>query len=199
VSVRAAVQVWYDKHAYDPNAPAIRGGLTAEEDAELQQLLGEGFSEWGQADYSAFVDACKRYGGKSTSLERVIKAMEGRKTRDQVVRYHSAFFEKAPHAPGFKSALLGIARGEARVKKFAEFEDLLERLLQAYPQRSDVMERLPIPYAPLHKGEEQRGQLNAARWLFHCRLYCRAFAHRHFLLSFCFCVLCCFRQRFHPV
>lgn len=162
--VCACVQAWYDKHAFDPNAPAIRGGLTAEEDAELQQLLGEGFSEWGQADYSAFVDACKRYGGKSTSLERVIKALEGRKTREQVVRYHSAFFEKAPHAAGFKSALLGIARGEARVKKFAEFEDLLERLLQAYPQRSDVMERLPIPYAPLHKGTEEE----AEGWTLRC-------------------------------
>ena len=157
-------KAWYDKHAFDSSVPSIRGGLTSAEDAELQQLLSEGFTEWSWTDYTAFIDACKRYGGKPAALDRVVAAMDGRQTREAVHRYHTAFFEKAPHLSGFKSALLGIARGEARVKKFAEFEDLLEKLLQGFPQRADVMERLPIPYAPLHKGHFthlKRSRLNS--------------------------------------
>lgn len=79
--------------------------------------------------------------------------MDGRgQSRESIVRYHTTFFERAPHTPGFKSALDKIARGEARAKKFAELEDLLERLLAAYPQRQDVMEKLPIHHAPILKG-----------------------------------------------
>ena len=149
-------KAWFDKHCADASAPAIRGGLTAQEDTELQALLAEGFVDWSMTDYSLFLDACKRYGGRTppSAIEKVVAALEGRKTREQVVQYHRAFFDHAPRADGFKSALLGIARGEARVKKFAEFEDMLERALQGYPAREDVMERLPIPYAAaLHKGK----------------------------------------------
>lgn len=149
-------KAWFDKHCADASAPAVRGGLTAAEDTELQALLAEGFVDWSMTDYSIFLDACKRYGGRTppSAIEKVISALEGRKTREQVVQYHRAFFDHAPRADGFKSALLGIARGEARVKKFAEFEDMLERALQGYPAREDVMERLPIPYAAaLHKGK----------------------------------------------
>jgi hypothetical protein len=142
---------WYDKHMFDTSVPAIRGGLTEQEDEELRRLIDAGFSDWSWPDYIAFLDACKRYGGKDT--ERVIAALDGRRTREQVLKYHKAFFEHAPGTPGFKSALTAIARGEARVKKFAEFELLLERAMEAYPGRQDVMDRLPVPYTPLHKGK----------------------------------------------
>ena len=135
-----------------------------------QRLLAAGFGEWQFADYAAFIAACKRYGGKPAVLEKVIKAMSERgKPRDMITRYHSTFFDRAPHMSSFKGALEKIARGEARAKKFAELEDLLERLLAAYPQRADVMERLAIYHTPMLKG---RGfSLHEDRFLLYwCRL-----------------------------
>ena len=154
-------KAWYEEHAFDSNAPPIRGGLTKEEDEELQRLLGEGFADWQWSDYAACIAACKRYGSSPSQLEKIIHAMESRsKSRDSIIRYHTAFFQRAPTLPGFKSALDKIARGEARAKKFAELEELLDTLLEAYPWRSDVLERLPIHHTPLLKGNNNESDSN---------------------------------------
>ena len=118
---------YYWKYYHSSAPPAVRG-LSDEEAKELERLLEAGYPDWSYTDFQSFVKACKRYGPQA--LDRIVAALQSRgKSREQTLDYHAAFFERAGTSMKGGPALLDkIQRAEARVAKFREMEELLDKV-----------------------------------------------------------------------
>ena len=118
---------FYHRYYHSLQPPALRG-LSEAEAAEMEELLEAGYEEWSFVDYQKFLKALRRYGRHQ--MDKIAAAMEGRgKTKEQVVDYHSAFFTHVNEMKGGPALLARIERAEKRSAKFAEMEELLDKLL----------------------------------------------------------------------
>ena len=140
----------YWRYYNNPAPPALRG-LSEEEGAEMDGLIKEGFPDWTYVDFQHFLKACRRYG--RAALEKIVAAMQGKgKAREQTLAYHQAFFERAASVMKGGAALMDkMAAAEARVARFAEMEELLEKTLAPYDSRTAVLRDFPMRYSRLNR------------------------------------------------
>ena len=122
---------YYWKYYHSATPPALRG-LSEEEGKEMERLLEDGYPDWSYADFQSFVKACKRHG--RYAIDKIVATMASKgKSREQVTAYHADFFRKAGTAMKGGPALLDkIERAEARVARFTEMEELLDKVTRTH-------------------------------------------------------------------
>ena len=118
---------YYWRHYHSMAPPQLRG-LTDDEAKEMDSLLEAGFADWAYTDFQAFVTACKRYGRQA--VDKIAAALQSRgKSKEQVVAYHTAFFERvATSMKGGRTLLDKIQHAETRVAKNSEMEEVLDKV-----------------------------------------------------------------------
>lgn len=78
----------YEDPEYDHST---KKWLRDEEEAELEQLLGEGFENWSKSDFHMFVQSCVTFGPKD--YVHIAEAM-GTKTAQEVEEYSRVFWSE---------------------------------------------------------------------------------------------------------
>ena len=138
---------FYDQYQFSSNPPAMRG-ISESEEQELIDLLADGFVDWTWTDYHRFLKACRRYGKQNINK---IAQYVGKSISD-VQKYHTHLFNNMESLKNYKSIQEKLAHGEARVARFSEFQQQLDQALQQYETRDDVINKLQLRYAQMHKG-----------------------------------------------
>ena len=153
---------FYHRYYHSLQPPSLRG-LSEAEVAEMESLLEAGYEEWSFVDYQKFLKALRRYGRHQ--MDKIAEAMAGRgKTREQVETYHGAFFARVNEMKGGPALLARIERAEKRQAKFAEMEELLDKLLSntssssSSTERNATLQSLPLRYSTVLK---ERGYTEA--------------------------------------
>uniref|UniRef100_A0A914UMR0 SANT domain-containing protein n=1 Tax=Plectus sambesii TaxID=2011161 RepID=A0A914UMR0_9BILA len=104
--------------------------LTEEELAEKEQLLTQGFSNWGRREFQQFVKANEKYG--RTDLDSVAAELEGSKTADEVKEYAKVFWERLDELADHERILAQIERGEARIQRKLSIKRALDAKIAKY-------------------------------------------------------------------
>jgi len=131
--------------------------LTPEEQEEKEEMLQQGFSDWGRKEFQAFVRGNERYGRRALAL---IADEIGTKSEKEVKSYASVFWKnyKKLHgyvlSPSSSSSMLGstnttpptppqqnldweriiknIEKGESKIARREEMTDALKRKIERY-------------------------------------------------------------------
>jgi len=123
------------------------GELTAEEEAEKEKLLGEGFSDWTRRDFSTFTKSCERFG--RWGLDEIAAALPD-KPKDAIKRYAAVFWKRGKSSLAEWERIIGnIERGESKLKRKEEMADALARKVARY---KNPWKQLKISYGP-NKGK----------------------------------------------
>ncbi|KAK6913809.1 Helicase, C-terminal [Dillenia turbinata] len=118
------------KDTIDVDEPEDLGDpLTAEEQAEKEQLLEEGFSTWSRRDFNTFIRACEKYG--RNDVKSISSEMEG-KTVEEVERYAKVFKERYKELNDYDRIIKNIERGEARISRKDEIMKAIGKKLDRY-------------------------------------------------------------------
>ncbi|KAK6930119.1 SNF2, N-terminal [Dillenia turbinata] len=118
------------KDTIDVDEPEDLGDpLTAEEQAEKEQLLEEGFSTWSRRDFNTFIRACEKYG--RNDVKSIASEMEG-KTEEEVERYAKVFKERYRELNDYDRIIKNIERGEARISRKDEIMKAIGKKLDRY-------------------------------------------------------------------
>ena len=88
--------------------------LTAEEVAERDELMKQGFPDWQKKDLMAFVRGCEMYGRHD--LAGVALEVEGKSERE-VARYAVTFFERFAEIKEWEKLMKRIEHGESKLQK----------------------------------------------------------------------------------
>ncbi|SAM03058.1 hypothetical protein [Absidia glauca] len=121
--------------------------LTEEEDEERRSLYSEGFTNWSKKDFSAFVNACAKYGRSKIKL---IADDINSKTFDEVERYAKVFWERYKELNDYEKYIGKIEKGESELEKQNEIQtQLTEKIL---PLRIPL-QQLKIQYTQPTKGK----------------------------------------------
>lgn len=104
--------------------------LSAQELAERDELLGQGYSNWNRRDFSAFVRSCSRHGREA--LTEIAKEVEG-KTEAEVREYAAVFFSRGPtHLAEWERIIKQIEAGEQRIHRQAAIANAIAAKLERY-------------------------------------------------------------------
>ncbi|KAJ6848530.1 putative chromatin-remodeling complex ATPase chain isoform X1 [Iris pallida] len=117
------------KDTIDDESEDLGDPLTAEEQAEKEQLLEEGFSSWTRRDFNTFIRACEKYGRKD--IKSITSEMEG-KTEEEVERYSKVFRERYKELSDYDRIIKNIERGEARISRKDEIMKAIGKKLDRY-------------------------------------------------------------------
>jgi SWI/SNF-related matrix-associated actin-dependent regulator of chromatin subfamily A member 5 len=121
--------------------------LTPEEEEEKQMLLDEGFSEWTKRDLHAFLRLCEQHGRNNPQ-----KIADGfpNKPAEEVLRYHTVFWERYKEIEGHERMLKTIAKGEEKLARASEIQEYIAQKLGQY---ENPMESLELKYTTQQKGK----------------------------------------------
>jgi superfamily II DNA or RNA helicase len=125
----------------DPEEPA----LTAEEEAEKNALLSEGFKAWTKREFNDFIKACGDFG--RNQFESIARAI-GTKSADEVESYSSVFWKRYSEIPDHDKLVTLIERGEIKIAKKIQSAEFLRRKIAATPM---PYLNLKIPYPQNYK------------------------------------------------
>ena len=97
-----------------------REKLTEEEEELKEQLLAEGFGEWGRRDLLNFVRGCAEYGYRD--LHSIAAEIEG-KTLTEVKKYSAVFWERGPdELQDWEKHRAKIEEGERKREKLEDMQ-----------------------------------------------------------------------------
>jgi len=104
-------------------------GLTDEERAELETLLGHGFKDWQKRDFSQFKNACERYGRDAFSDI----ARDVGKTPEEIKEYSKVFWSNYKQLANHENIISQIQKGESKIQKRKECMDAVARKIAKHP------------------------------------------------------------------
>jgi SWI/SNF-related matrix-associated actin-dependent regulator of chromatin subfamily A member 5 len=105
-------------------------GWTAEEKAESEALLEEGFRDWSKKDFSVFKSACERHG--RSAYDSIAQELES-KDAEEVQRYAEAFWRLGPtRLSNWDSVEKQIEKGESKIQKRQECMHAVKRKVERY-------------------------------------------------------------------
>ncbi|RKO98091.1 hypothetical protein CXG81DRAFT_14771 [Caulochytrium protostelioides] len=103
--------------------------LTERETSRKEDLLSKGFDAWSKRDFTAFVKANEKFGRKD--LINICKDIEG-KTFEEVRAYSEVFWKRGSELADWERVLSSIERGEAKLQRILETQDLLTSRVNMY-------------------------------------------------------------------
>jgi hypothetical protein len=123
------------------------GDLTAEEQAEKEKLLKQGFADWTRKDFNAFIKGCEKFGRKQYAQ---IASEIGTKTPQQVKEYSSVFWNRYDEINNYEKYIKGIEAGENKLMRLETYAHHLATKVGRY---QNPLQQLTIKYGPGAKGK----------------------------------------------
>ncbi|KAF9215123.1 hypothetical protein BGZ59_002233 [Podila verticillata] len=114
--------------------------LTEEEVAEKEQLLEQGFENWGRRDFTSFYKACEKYGRKN--LTEIANEIEG-KDLDEVEAYSKVFWKRYGEISDHERIIAAIEKGESKLQRQS---DIQEQLTAVVHRHRVPLQQLKITY-----------------------------------------------------
>ncbi|CAO3579030.1 unnamed protein product [Absidia cylindrospora] len=121
--------------------------LTEEEEEERKSLYAGGFTNWSKKDFSAFVNACAKFG--RTNIKLIASDIDG-KTLDEVEQYAKTFWERYEELNDYEKHIGKIEKGESELEKQGEIQAQLSEKIK--PLRIPL-QQLKIQYTQPTKGK----------------------------------------------
>ncbi|KAF5841595.1 P-loop containing nucleoside triphosphate hydrolase protein [Dunaliella salina] len=116
------------QQALAPN-PEDPAPLTEEEQAEKEQLLSQGFSNWTRKDFNSFVRVCEKYG--RDNVAQIATEIEG-KTEEEVREYSKVFWARYKELSDWEKVIKNIERGEQKIQRQADIQNAIANKLDKY-------------------------------------------------------------------
>ena len=116
--------------------------LSAEEQAERDQLLQEGFSNWTKRDFQSFIRACAKYGREN--LTDICKEIDG-KSEEEIRSYSKVFWDRVHELTESEKWLKQIEAGEQKIQRQ---QDIMEALAAKLSKCKNPWQDLKIAYGP---------------------------------------------------
>jgi SWI/SNF-related matrix-associated actin-dependent regulator of chromatin subfamily A member 5 len=116
--------------------------LTEAEELEKQDLLQQGFANWTRREFTAFVQACAKYGRNSLTA---ISSEFPEKTIDEVRDYAKAFWERYTQIEGYDRYIAQIEAGEDKIRKAKIQKEALRLKLSEY---TNPLQDLVLKFPP---------------------------------------------------
>ena len=115
--------------------------LTVEQQFHYDTLLSKGFKDWGVRDHRSFIKACERVGREA--IDDIVEEL-GKigKTKEQVINYHSTFFERWEELSDYQRISKQIEKGEEKLKRN---EEIQEKLVEIVKSHKHPMYQLRLP------------------------------------------------------
>jgi len=106
--------------------------LTAEEQAEKEYLLAEGFPDWSKKDFKAFCSSLERHG--RYNLPSIVNDVvtECAKDENEVKRYFVAFWTNYRRLSDWKKVIERIERGERKTLRLREIRDAITEKVERF-------------------------------------------------------------------
>lgn len=115
--------------------------LTEDEEAEKLKLMEQGFSKWTRRDFTAFIQACAKFGRNSLTA---IASEFPEKTMDEVREYAVAFWKNYTQIEGYDRYITQIEAGEDKIRKAKIQKEALRLKLSQYTNPlQDLVLRFP--------------------------------------------------------
>ncbi|KAG0361518.1 hypothetical protein BG005_008108 [Podila minutissima] len=114
--------------------------LTEEEVSEKEQLLEQGFENWGRRDFTSFYKACEKYGRKN--LTEIANEIEG-KTLAEVRAYSKVFWQRYDEISDHERIIAAIEKGESKLQRQS---DIQEQLTAVVHRHRVPLQQLKITY-----------------------------------------------------
>lgn len=99
--------------------------FTDDDQAQLDQLLQEGFVGWNKRHFFQFINMCELYGRDNCDLYTVLMT-EGGKTSEEIQRYSDTFWQKYKQVDNFKKYIDRIEKGEAEIEKRNQIAEAID-------------------------------------------------------------------------
>jgi len=103
--------------------------LTDEEQAEKENLLSMGFTNWSKRDFNQFIKANEKYGRED--LDNISKEVEG-KTVKEVMEYAKVFWERFNELQDIDRLIAQIERGETKIQRRISIKRALDVKMARY-------------------------------------------------------------------
>ena len=103
--------------------------LTEDEQAEKEDLLQQGFTNWSRRDFNQFIKANEKYG--RDDLDSISHEVEG-KTPEEVIEYSGVFWERCTELTDCDRILAQIEKGEQRIQRRQDIKKALDTKMQRY-------------------------------------------------------------------
>ncbi len=125
-----------------PEVPDIETILDENVRAERDKLFDAAYRTWTRRDYHAFVRGMERHG--RTSYEKIARDIGESKTKEDVMAYAKAFWERGPkYIESWEKVKKSIEDGEQRIAKRKNMELALQLKVARYP---DPWKELDVVY-----------------------------------------------------
>lgn len=103
--------------------------LTEDENAEKDELLKQGFTEWNKRDFNQFIKANEKYG--RDDIDKISREVEG-KTPEEVIEYSRVFWERCNELQDIEKIMAQIERGEAKIQRRISIKRALDAKMMRY-------------------------------------------------------------------
>ncbi|XP_052795307.1 SWI/SNF-related matrix-associated actin-dependent regulator of chromatin subfamily A member 5-like [Mya arenaria] len=103
--------------------------LNDEENAEKDDLLNQGFTEWNKRDFNQFIKANEKYG--RDDIDKISREVEG-KTPEEVIEYSRVFWERCNELQDIEKIMAQIERGEAKIQRRISIKRALDAKMMRY-------------------------------------------------------------------
>ncbi|KAK2716072.1 hypothetical protein QYM36_010596, partial [Artemia franciscana] len=103
--------------------------LSEEEQAEKEQLLTQGFTNWSKRDFTQFIKAHEKYG--RDDIDSIAKEVEG-KTPEEVIEYSQVFWERCHELQDIERIMAQIEKGEAKIQRRVSIKKALDAKMARY-------------------------------------------------------------------
>eukprot|EP00088_Acartia_fossae_P044890 TRINITY_DN4792_c0_g1_i1.p1 TRINITY_DN4792_c0_g1~~TRINITY_DN4792_c0_g1_i1.p1 ORF type:complete len:715 (-),score=273.25 TRINITY_DN4792_c0_g1_i1:933-2795(-) len=103
--------------------------LSEEEQAEKEELLQEGFSNWNKRDFNNFIKLNEKYG--RDDISNISKEVDG-KTPAEVIEYSKVFWERCQELTDCDRIMSQIEKGESRIQRRALIKKALDAKIARY-------------------------------------------------------------------
>ncbi|XP_053398932.1 SWI/SNF-related matrix-associated actin-dependent regulator of chromatin subfamily A member 5-like isoform X1 [Mercenaria mercenaria] len=103
--------------------------LTEEENAEKDELLKQGFTEWNKRDFNQFIKANEKFG--RDDIDKISREVEG-KSPDEVIEYSRVFWERCNELQDIEKIMAQIERGEAKIQRRISIKRALDAKMMRY-------------------------------------------------------------------
>ena len=139
----------------DEELRAEAGCLTAEEEAEKDELADAGFGDWQRKHFNGYIRACERYGRDSEKEIADSGLIEG-KSAKEVRAYHHAFLEHHRSIKDWERIIERIEKGEAKRERLNHLQAIIDAKVKRHRRPLDTL-TLAYPTAQrLYTAEEDR-------------------------------------------
>ena len=144
-----------DDEVDDEELRVETGCLTADEEAEKEELEAAGFGDWQRKHFNGYIRACERYGRDAERDIAESGLVEG-KSAKEVRAYHHAFLAQHSSIRDWEKLLERIEKGEAKREKLQQLQQLIDAKVRRHRRPLDTLTLAYPTQQRMYTAEEDR-------------------------------------------